>query len=63
MRAAVFHGPGSIANEEVYCDFRYNPIETLGSYPKRTEADVFLTVKACAVCGYDVRAYRNLRPD
>jgi L-iditol 2-dehydrogenase len=59
MRAAVFHGPGSIVNEEVYCDFRYNPIETLGSYRKRTEADVFLKVKACAVCGYDVRAYRN----
>jgi L-iditol 2-dehydrogenase len=59
MRAAVFYGPGSITNEEVYCDFRYNPIETPSSYPERTEADVFLKVKACAVCGYDVRAYRN----
>ena len=58
MRAAVFYGPGSIANEEVYCDFRYNPINTISSYAK-TEGDVFLRVKACAVCGYDVRVYRN----
>ena len=58
MRAAVFYGPGSIVNEQVYCDFRYNPIETISSHTK-TEAGVFLTVRACAVCGYDVRVYRN----
>jgi L-iditol 2-dehydrogenase len=58
MRAAVFYGPGSIANEEVDFDFRYSPAESQRSYG-RTEGDVFLTVKACAVCGYDVRVYRN----
>lgn len=58
MRAAVFYGPGSIANEEVDCDFRYHRIDPERSYT-RIEGDVFLTVKACAVCGYDVRVYRN----
>ena len=41
MRAAVFYGPGSIANEEVDCDFRYDPIEPKRSYG-RTEGDIFL---------------------
>jgi L-iditol 2-dehydrogenase len=58
MRAAVFYGPGNIANEEVYCDFRYTPKQTIRSAAK-TESEVLLTVKACAVCGYDVRVYRN----
>jgi L-iditol 2-dehydrogenase len=58
MRAAVFYGPGNIANEEVYCDFRHTPKEAVRS-STRTEGDILLTVKACAVCGYDVRVYRN----
>ena len=58
MRAAVFYGPGNVANEEVYFDFSDSPKETLRSGLER-EGDVLLTVKACAVCGYDVRVYRN----
>jgi L-iditol 2-dehydrogenase len=58
MRAAVFYGPGNIANEEIYCDFRYTPKQTIES-AANTDGEVLLTVKACAVCGYDVRVYRN----
>jgi L-iditol 2-dehydrogenase len=59
MRAAIFYGPGNIANEEVHCDFRYTPKEIPRSDARREEGDVLLKVKACAVCGYDVRVYRN----
>src|SRR5919199_2108058 len=58
MRAAVFYGPGRIANEEVNCDFRYSATTPERLYA-RSEDDVFLRVKACAVCGYDARVYRN----
>jgi L-iditol 2-dehydrogenase len=58
MRAAVFYGPGNIANQEVYCDFRYAPKEKLTS-DESSNGDILLKVKACAVCGYDVRVFRN----
>jgi L-iditol 2-dehydrogenase len=58
MRAAVFHGPGNITIEEANCDFLYSPIKPERPYA-RTEGDIFLKVNACAVCGYDVRVYRN----
>jgi L-iditol 2-dehydrogenase len=48
VRAAVFHAPNNITNEEVYYD--HND-EKLGG--------VSLRVNACAVCGYDVRVVRN----
>ena len=54
MRAAIFYGPGNIVNEDMYCDF--SNIVTSSAIRKR---DVLLKVKACAVCGYDVRVYRN----
>jgi L-iditol 2-dehydrogenase len=50
MHAAVFYGPGNIiVSHDVYRDVHdYN-------YEKGAQ----LRVKACAVCGYDVRVYRN----
>jgi L-iditol 2-dehydrogenase len=58
MRAAVYYGPGRIANEEVNCDFRYDTKVPEKLY-SRTEDGLILRVKACAVCGYDARVYRN----
>src|SRR5215831_5164920 len=47
MSAAVFYGPGCIINKENYL----NPITDKGG--------ILLKLKACAVCGYDVRVFRN----
>jgi L-iditol 2-dehydrogenase len=58
MRAAVFYGPGNIANEEVHCNFRYAPKENVITN-ESSKAEILLKVKACAVCGYDVRVFRN----
>src|SRR5438874_4144431 len=49
MHAAVFYGPNNIVNEEV----NYN--RKIGGGGQ----GVSLKVNACAVCGYDVRVYRN----
>lgn len=46
MKAALFHGPGDIRVEEIN-----NPI------PK--EEEVLIKVKACAICGTDIRIYKN----
>src|SRR6266487_4061087 len=48
MHAAVFHAPNNIDNEEVY--YNHNDGK-LGGVSAR--------VNACAVCGYDVRVFRN----
>ena len=48
MHAAVFHAPNNIINEEVY----YNNNDEILS-------GLSLRVNACAVCGYDVRVFRN----
>jgi L-iditol 2-dehydrogenase len=54
MHAAIFYGPNSIANEEIYCcSYNYQDKKDI------CEEGVILRVKACAVCGYDVRVYRN----
>src|SRR3954467_13502287 len=47
MRAAVFYGPGNIVNKENY----------LTSIDNKDR--IALKLKACAVCGYDVRVFRN----
>jgi L-iditol 2-dehydrogenase len=55
MHAAIFYGPNSITNEETYCCSRYH-------YQDQNDIlkeGVILRVKACAVCGYDVRVYRG----
>ena len=44
MHAAVFRAPNNITNEEVYYDHNDG---------------VSARVNACAVCGYDVRVFRN----
>lgn len=50
MHAAIFYGPSNIkVSHDVYCDVHDN----------NYEKGVQLRVKACAVCGYDVRVYRN----
>lgn len=50
MHAAIFYGPSNIkVSHDVYCDVHDN------NYEKGAQ----LRVKACAVCGYDVRVYRN----
>jgi L-iditol 2-dehydrogenase len=54
MHAAIFYGPNSIANEEIYCcSYHYQDQKDIW------EEGVILRVKACAVCGYDVRVYRD----
>ena len=54
MHAAVFYGLNNIANEEIYC---------CNDYFSRDQIEfgegILLRVKACAVCGYDVKVYRN----
>ncbi|MFZ0328349.1 MAG: alcohol dehydrogenase catalytic domain-containing protein [Nitrososphaeraceae archaeon] len=47
MHAAVFHGPGCIVNNDIYPNCNNN------------EEGILLKLKACAVCGYDVRVFRN----
>jgi L-iditol 2-dehydrogenase len=47
MRAAVFHGPDNITNEEVHFDYNDE------------EGRVLLRVNACGVCGYDARVFRT----
>lgn len=50
MHAAIFYGPSNIkVSHDVYFDVHDN------NYEKGAQ----LRVKACAVCGYDVRVYRN----
>ena len=46
MHAAVFYSPNNIAIEEI-------------PFSKPDEKDVVLRVKACAICGYDARVFRN----
>src|SRR5919198_4945516 len=46
MRAAVFHGPNNITNEDVF-------------YRSEEDKEVILSVNACAICGYDVRVFRH----
>jgi L-iditol 2-dehydrogenase len=53
MHAAVFYGSNSITNEEVYHD------EKGGA---RQGSGISLRVNACAICGYDVRVFRNGHP-
>ena len=52
MHAAVFYGPNNITNEEVY--YSQNEEGKAG-----TGTTVSLKINACAVCGYDVRVFRN----
>ena len=52
MRAAVFYGPNNIVNEEV--SYNYNDKKVGGR-----GQGVSLKVNACAVCGFDVRVFRN----
>jgi L-iditol 2-dehydrogenase len=47
MHAAVFHGPGCIVNNETYPNYNND------------KEGILLKLKACAVCGYDVRVFRN----
>ena len=49
MHAAVFHGPYNLTNDEV----NYNDLSD------KKEDGTLLRVNACAVCGYDVRVFRN----
>ena len=51
MHGAVFYGPGNIIVSHEASDY-----EKGGAKGRR---GVLLRVKACAVCGYDVRVYRN----
>jgi L-iditol 2-dehydrogenase len=46
MHAAVFYSPNNIAIEEI-------------PFSKPDKKDVVLRVKACAICGYDARVFRN----
>ncbi|HZC20165.1 MAG TPA: alcohol dehydrogenase catalytic domain-containing protein [Nitrososphaeraceae archaeon] len=55
MRAAIFYGPNSITNEEIYCCSSYHHQDQKDIWKE----GVILRVKACAVCGYDVRVYRG----
>ena len=54
MHAAVFYGPNNIANEEIYCSSDYFSRDQI-----EFGEGILLRVKACAVCGYDIRVYRN----
>lgn len=47
LHAAIFYGPNKIVSEEI--DWNYHA----------TEEAILLRVNACAVCGYDVRVFRN----
>ena len=50
MRAAVFYGPNNIAIEDIKFNHECDSDE---------EDRILLKVNACAVCGYDVRVFRN----
>jgi L-iditol 2-dehydrogenase len=50
MRAAVFYGPNKIAVEDIKFNHDCDSDE---------EGKILLKVNACAVCGYDVRVFRN----
>src|SRR5437763_7591251 len=52
MHAAVFYGPNNMVNKEV--NYNYNNKKVGGG-----GQGVSLKVNACAVCGYDVRVFRN----
>jgi L-iditol 2-dehydrogenase len=48
MHAAVFYGPNNIATKQVkLCDY------------DEDKEMIILRVKSCAICGYDVRVFRN----
>jgi len=49
MHAAVFHGPYNLSNDEVNYNYLHDT----------KEKGTLLRVNACAVCGYDVRVFRN----
>lgn len=51
MHAAVFYGPGNIIVSHEASDYEKGAV--------KGRRGVLLRVKACAVCGYDVRVYRN----
>jgi L-iditol 2-dehydrogenase len=51
MHAAVFYGPGNIIVSHEASDYKKRAV--------KGRRGVILRVKACAVCGYDVRVYRN----
>ncbi|HEY6164985.1 MAG TPA: alcohol dehydrogenase catalytic domain-containing protein [Nitrososphaeraceae archaeon] len=51
MHAAVFYGPGNIIVSHEASDYEKGVV--------KGRRGVLLRVKACAVCGYDVRVYRN----
>jgi L-iditol 2-dehydrogenase len=51
MHAAVFYGPGNITVSHEESDYEKGAV--------KGGRGVLLRVKACAVCGYDVRVYRN----
>ena len=51
MHAAVFYGPGNIIFSHEASDYEKGAV--------KGRRGVLLRVKACAVCGYDVRVYRN----
>src|ERR671930_751411 len=56
MHAAIFYGPNNIANEEIYFNYYQHQY---GNEKGDSEEGVLLRVNACAVCGYDVRVFRN----
>jgi L-iditol 2-dehydrogenase len=51
MHAAVFYGPDNIIVSHEASDYEKGAV--------KGRRGVLLRVKACAVCGYDVRVYRN----
>ena len=56
MHAAIFYGPNNIANEEIYFNYYQHQYR---NEKGDSEEGVLLRVNACAVCGYDVRVFRN----
>src|SRR5437879_10875950 len=51
MHAAVFYGPGNIIVSHEASDYEKGAV--------KGRRGILLRVKACAVCGYDVRVFRN----
>jgi L-iditol 2-dehydrogenase len=64
MHAAVFYAPGDIrVNRKICSDIGENNHEQRNITKKEERIrGVLVRVKACAVCGYDVRVYRNGHP-
>lgn len=59
MIAAVFHGPNKMIVQEVPFAGNNNSNSSSGINNNGNEEALALKVNACAVCGYDVRVYRN----